>query len=88
MPVGVPAPTGITVAVSVTDCPFTAGFGAAVTRVIVGEAMMALQAGWSGGPLLATRGCDRGAWRRIRGWGVRAYGVSRRDARLAVPRQM
>ncbi|GAB7031492.1 hypothetical protein JCM4914_29530 [Streptomyces platensis subsp. malvinus] len=35
VPVGVPSPSGITVAVKVTGCPKTAGFGAADTNVKV-----------------------------------------------------
>ncbi|GAA5610960.1 hypothetical protein Spla01_02107 [Streptomyces platensis] len=36
VPVGVPRPSGMTVAVSVTGCPKTAGFGAADAKVKVG----------------------------------------------------
>src|ERR1700754_1908715 len=39
VPGGAPMPSGITVAVSVTDCPTADGFGVTVTRVIEGEAM-------------------------------------------------
>ncbi|BDM69826.1 hypothetical protein HEK616_33130 [Streptomyces nigrescens] len=55
VPVGVPSPNGRTVAVSVTGCPKTAGFGDADAKVKVGA--MEWPSGWcDGGGPFSSRG--------------------------------
>ncbi|GAA2373420.1 hypothetical protein GCM10010246_80220 [Streptomyces cuspidosporus] len=90
MPVGVPVPSGITVAVTVTDWPTTAGFGVTVTRVIVGLGMMSPPCDvlWvKVGRVVAARCLEPGG-AALHVLGGSSRRLTLRHTRAAVPRQM